>query len=128
MIVKSLLSTYTICLEVQEERENHILAIESCRNKKIYDDGNKYIDSVIHIQGVKEYNNLIHNTKKAVFGDEALSNLDDTLNKKASKLTLLQEQYEIYQDMLDNLVLEQNPAPTTDNVKNWYSLSKKAKQ
>jgi hypothetical protein len=47
--------TISTCIQVQEERDNHIQAIETARDKKVYDDGNKFIDTVLTSQGIQEY-------------------------------------------------------------------------
>jgi len=70
----SLADVVKIWIEIEEERENHILAIETSRNKQIYDDGNKYIDHVIFKQGKEEYEEVIDHLKEEILGDSYTKN------------------------------------------------------
>lgn len=95
-----------ICIQVREERENHIKAIEVARNKTIYDDGNKYINTVISRQGKQEYDLFLTSIKEDVF--ENITGNSNTTGQvqDTSKLTLLQTQYEKWQTIMEELQTE----------------------
>jgi len=60
----SICATVSICSQTKEKRMHHTEAIEMGRNRKIYNNDNKYIDTVISNQGRKEYDQFINDTKK----------------------------------------------------------------
>jgi hypothetical protein len=55
-----------ICQEVADDQSSHIQAIESARNKKIYDKLNEYQTFVVESQGKEEYDTFLHNTKQQI--------------------------------------------------------------
>jgi archaellum component FlaC len=60
----SMMNTIRICNELKEERMNHIMSIESKQNRKIYDNGNMFIDEVVERQGKEVFAQYINNIKK----------------------------------------------------------------
>ena len=57
-----------IWTQIREEWLNHIKAIESMRNKKIYNKDVQFVDEVITNQGREKYAQFINNMKKVIFG------------------------------------------------------------
>jgi L-rhamnose mutarotase len=117
-----------ICIQVREERENHIKAIEVARNKTIYDDDNKYIDTVISRQGKQEYDLFLTSIKEDVF--ENITGNSNTTGQvqDTSKLTLLQTQYEKWQTIMEELQTEQCKPNTTGGIKCCYKIVMEAKR
>jgi hypothetical protein len=82
---ESLSKTINTCIQVNEERMDHICAIESARNKKVYNSDIKYIDTVIDKQGRNEYDMFIKNMKKDILGGDTSKNLGFKILEKTPK-------------------------------------------
>ncbi len=87
-----------ICIQVREERENHIKAIEVARNKTIYDDGNKYIDTAISRKGKQEY-------------DLFLTSIKDDVLRTIQEIAILQDKYKILPSSLSYKLNMKNGKP-----------------
>jgi molecular chaperone GrpE (heat shock protein) len=76
-LVDSIEKALTICMEVEEDRKNHIQAIEVSCNKKFYDNKTEYQIFVLETQGKEEYDDFINNIKKESFGPEYVHSIND---------------------------------------------------
>ena len=71
-----------------KERAEHIQAIETARNKKLYDVDHKFVDSVIDRQGREEHDQFLHIMKK--IGAANVKPLEtELLERQAKHLKLL---------------------------------------
>jgi len=123
----SLTQTINTCIQVQEERDNHIQAIETARNKKVYDDGNKFIDTVITSQGIQEYDTLINDIKNDVTGNnENTDTLAANPRNSISKISLLQLQHNKWIKQIDRLKFSY--PMTLPNLRNTHNITKQAKR
>ena len=66
--IDSINAVFDTCVQIKQERDNHIKAIEIARNKKMYDCNKRFVDDTINNQGKEEFVMIIHNIKKEVFG------------------------------------------------------------
>ena len=69
-------ATISICTSVNEERKNHIAAIEISRNRKIFDTDNRYVDYVIATPGNTDHQEFIHRIKKDIMGANKVKPLE----------------------------------------------------
>jgi hypothetical protein len=82
--------TSSICMQVREERANHIQVIEAIRNKKLYDQNVQFVDEAIKNPGREEYLLLINSIKKDVFGNNNVKAMEIDKTEKVSKDIYLQ--------------------------------------
>jgi hypothetical protein len=83
LFIQSMIKTVNTCIEIKEERAKHIEAIETSRNKKMYDSDLQYLDEVIAIQGREEYTQFINQMKRDILGSNTYTGSNtDLLDKK----------------------------------------------
>ncbi len=124
----SLSNTITICQQVEDERLNHIHAIESSRNKKIFDKDNKYIDTVISTIGKNDYDHFIHSMKKDILGNENVKDFECNQSAKTPKFRLLQTQYEQWKELTDWSQYDHSTPMTCTSVQHRYHMAKHARK
>jgi hypothetical protein len=66
--ITSLHQVVRICEEIADDRRAHIEAIETARNKKIFDVDKQYQTEVLEQQGKLEHDEYIRSVKQTVFG------------------------------------------------------------
>ncbi len=127
LLQEAIANTLAICIETQDERQNHIEAIKAARNQKMYNVDKMYIDTVIEQQGKQDYNQLLNSIRNQI----RQPNQDGTPNnfnpEKMSKLALLQMQYEKWHENIQ-IYYEEPDTNTSRMIKKWYFHAKKAKK
>ncbi len=95
-------------MDIKEERAKHIEAIETSRNKKMYDSDLQYLDEVIVIQGREEYMQFINQMKKDILGSNTYTGSNTDFLDKKPKWCLLQTQCEQWQILTDKFNFSHN--------------------
>jgi dGTP triphosphohydrolase len=125
LFTESLTKTAYLCDEIADDRSNHILAIETSRNKKIFDCMSEYQTHVLETQGREEYEEYIKEVKCEVFGiegpmDEQLKGIPRYMHLLTVKPKWEDIGNEFYQEDVLNI--------SNQMVQHWYSKAIKAKQ
>jgi len=113
---------------MREERANLNTAIEKARNKRIYDDDNRFIDAVITSQGQNEYDMLLKNNRQDISGETDHRNQEETTRTCLSKLSLLHLQHEKWIQTMNTLLEEQYHPNNEANIKHSYFATRRAKR
>jgi hypothetical protein len=91
------------CHEVGEDRENHIIAIETARGKKIFDKYCQFHTTAIEYTGRQEFERYIHKAKQEIF-EISVANLAEMENsKKITKPERLQNEVNKWCKDMDDL-------------------------
>jgi hypothetical protein len=125
MFVESMIKTGNICTRIKEEREDHIKAIESARNKKFYGKDVQFVDEVINEIGREEYVCFINDMKREILGACNTVDIDSNGLEKKSKIQLLQLRCSKWQKLVEKLNSDYTPQPSSSTLRHWYFLVKR---
>ncbi len=88
-----MIKVISTCIQIKEERLEHVKAIKYARRRKIYDIDNKFLDEVIINQGKENYVKFIHDMKRNIFGNDKVRDLEQEIMEKSPRHVLLQSQH-----------------------------------
>jgi len=125
-LFESITNTIATCISVNEERRNHTAAIESSRNKKIFDIDNKYIDSRITTPGYEDHQQFIHGLKKDILGVENVKSLEKEQANSIPKYAKLQYLRDKWEKLLNAIIFNPSAATTKEMITTWYTQGQKA--
>ena len=97
MFIESMTSTSVTCLQIREERLNHIIAIETARNKRLYSKKKQFVDEAIIVQGKEDYTHFMNEMKRDILGPANVKTLQIDTAEKIPKDRYLQNQNEQWQ-------------------------------
>jgi hypothetical protein len=115
-------------MDIKEERAKHIEAIETSRNKKMYDSDLQYLDEVIVIQGREEYMQFINQMKKDILGSNTYTGSNTDFLDKKPKWCLLQTQCEQWQILTDKFNFSHTTMLSRNEIKYWHHISKQCRR
>jgi hypothetical protein len=124
--IDSIKKTIQLCDEIATNRKNHIQAIETSKNRKIFDNMNEYQTLTLETetQGKDEYDDYIQNVEKTIFGLDNDKTMDTEWMNKVPKYMHLANKLPYW----ENLQLEENNNVTSKQIKTWYYMGMKSKR
>ena len=128
LFIKSLDKTVLLCKDLTDDRNNHIKAIETARNRIIFDHMNEYQNVVLETQGREEYKNYIHNVKRKIFENNYENVMEINQKKKLPKFVTLSEILPNWKELILQISLGKVDEITEFKIKKWYKQVKKSRQ
>ena len=113
---------------VEEDRRNHIMAFETARNKRIFDNKTEYTTTIIETTGAAEYEAFVHRMKQDILGHENVPSLEVQHAKRISKHAYLDQQVLYWQDLLQEFPTTPVAGLSISQAKQWYASILSAKQ
>jgi hypothetical protein len=111
---------------VNDDRQQHILAIETSRNKKIFDKKTEYLTTVIESQGAAEYELFIHQMKQDILGHQNVPSLEAQNATKESRHKALIKQIEYWRDIIKSIPSNHVSTLSKSQGQQWYLSIKNA--
>ena len=124
----SITDTIATCTSVSDERKHHIHAIESARNKQIFDADNKYVDSIIASPEFNEHHQFIHGMKKDILGVQNVKPFEQEMAARIPRTNKLQSLREKWDEAINHSNFDPCPPISAKTIKVWYHKAKKAKK
>jgi len=124
MFIGSMALTSATCLQIREERLNHIMAIETARNKRLYSKNEQLVDEAIIVQGKEDCMHFMNETKKDILGTTNVRTLEIDTVEKLPRDRYLKNQNEQWQKLLKKLVINQYATLPRSKIKQIYRTTK----
>jgi hypothetical protein len=128
MFIESMTSTSVTCLQIREERLNHIIAIETARNKRLYSKNKQFVDEAIIIQGKEDYTHFMNEMKRDILGPANVKTLQIDTAEKIPKDRYLQNHNEQWQKLLKKIEIDPYTTLSRSNIKQLYRNTKRIKK
>jgi len=127
-LVESIFKMTDRCGEIMEDRNNHIKALETARNKKIYDCMTEYQTYVLETQGKEDFEKYIQKFKHEIFGEEAVQQLAPDSTNKIPKYLQLKNTTEKWNNLMEEFFTDVDIIFTRERIKQWYCQTLRAKR
>jgi hypothetical protein len=121
-------STSVTCLQIREERLNHIIAIETARNKRLYSKNKQFVDEAIIVQGKEDYMHFMNEMKRDILGPANVKTLQIDTAEKIPKDRYLQHQNEQWQKLLKKIEIDPYTTLSRSKIKQLYRNTKRIKK
>jgi hypothetical protein len=99
----SIIKVIGTCIQIKEERLEHVKATEYARRRKIYAFDNKFVDEVNINQDKEDYIKFIHDMKRNILGNDKLRDLEYDIMEKSPRHVLLQSQHTQWTTMINKI-------------------------
>ena len=111
----------SILNEIQQDRKNHISAIENKRGKTIFDKYNEYIPALLETQGKEEFDELTLQLKNNIFGNEHVSMI--ATQRDSSKITQLQNEITKWTVFYTTILVFNPSTAITTQLRQWMAIT-----